>query len=204
MKVFDVATGELLRTFEGHTHHVLSVCLASRRSCPGHGRRRQSRQAVERRSTVRRFARFRGLAKRSLRVQFAGAEDHFFAACGDQNLYRCDMGGERKSISTGQDFLYVVSTSLLGKSVAFGGHDSIVRVVDDNGGQLAELKPSGRSVTMGYKATPRIFSGSEAGEVRRGGSAGSPGPFLGAPQGERHQQDDQHQPERVFRRVARG
>jgi hypothetical protein len=53
------------------------------------------------------------------------------------------MGGERKSIGSGQDFLYVVSANLLGKSVAFGGHDSIVRVVDDNGAQLAELKPSG-------------------------------------------------------------
>ena len=25
MKVFDVATGQLIRNFEGHTHHVLSV-----------------------------------------------------------------------------------------------------------------------------------------------------------------------------------
>jgi WD40 repeat protein len=82
-----------------------------------------------------------GFGKEVTSLEFAGAEDHFFAACGDQHLYRCNMGGERKSVGTGQDFLYVVSTNLLGKSVAFGGHDSVVRVVDDQGAALAELKP---------------------------------------------------------------
>jgi WD40 repeat protein len=142
MKVFDVQSGNLVRTFEGHTHHVLAV-----------GWRADGRVLVTggadkvvklwNLADGSQVGTIQGFGKEVTSVQFAGAEDQFFAACGDRNLYRCNMGGERQSIGSGQDFLYVVSANLLGKSVAFGGHDSIVRVVDDNGAQLAELKPSG-------------------------------------------------------------
>ncbi len=140
MKVFDVSTGQLVRTFEGHTHHVLSVAWRAdgRILATGGADKVVKLWNAADGSQVRTI---QGFGKEVTSVQFAGAEDNFYATCGDQNLYRCNMGGERKSISTGQDFLYVVSTSLLGKSVAFGGHDSIVRVVDDKGGLVAELKP---------------------------------------------------------------
>jgi WD40 repeat protein len=140
MKVFDVASGNLVRTFEGHTHHVLSVSWRADGRVIATG----GADSVVKLWNVADGSQLRtiqGFAKEVTSVQFAGAEDHFYAACGDQNLYRCNLGGERKSIGRGQDFLYVVSTNLLGKSVAFAGHDSVVRVIDDSGTSLAELKP---------------------------------------------------------------
>jgi WD40 repeat protein len=142
MKVFDVATGALVRTFEGHTHHVLSVCWRAdgRVLATGGADKVVKLWNVADGSQIQTI---QGFGKEVTSLQFAGAEDRFYAACGDHNLYRCTVGGERASISSGQDFLYVVSADLLGKAAAFGGHDSIVRIVDDSGGQLAELKPAG-------------------------------------------------------------
>ncbi len=140
MRVFDAVSGQRVRAFEGHTHHVLSVSWRAdgRVLATGGADKIVKLWNVTDGSQIRTI---KGFGKEVTSVQFAGASDHFFAACGDQNLYRCDMSGQRQSIGKGQDFLYVVSTSLLGKSIVFGGHDSVVRVVDDQGGRLAELKP---------------------------------------------------------------
>ncbi len=140
MKVFDVASGAHVRTFEGHTHHVLSVSWRA----DGRVLATAGADKVVKLWNFADGAQLRtiqGFGKEVTSLEFAGASDGVFVACGDQSLYRCDMGGDRKPIARGEDFLYVVRTSRLGKSIAFGGHDSVVRVVEEGGKSLAELKP---------------------------------------------------------------
>ncbi len=129
-----------MRTFEGHTHHVLSVSWRA----DGRVLATAGADKVVKLWNFADGAQLRtiqGFGKEVTSLEFAGASDGVFVACGDQSLYRCDMGGDRKPIARGEDFLYVVRTSRLGKSIAFGGHDSVVRVVEEGGKSLAELKP---------------------------------------------------------------
>lgn len=139
MKAFDVQTGELIRTFEGHTHHVLSVGWRAdgRVLVTGGADQVVKLWNVQDGSQIRTI---QGFGKEVTAVSFAGSTDAFYATCGDQNLYRCDMGGDRKSVGRGDDFLYVVSLNLMGDQIAYAGHDSIVRVIDGDGKQVVELK----------------------------------------------------------------
>jgi WD40 repeat protein len=140
MKVFDVANGSLVRTFEGHTHHVLGVSWRA----DGRVLATAGADKVVKLWNFADGAQIRtisGFGKEVTSLEFAGASDALFAACGDQSLYRCDMAGDRKPLASGKDFLYVVRTNLLGKQVAFGGHDSVVRLVEEGGKSLAELNP---------------------------------------------------------------
>ncbi len=139
MKLFRVDDGSHVRTFEGHTHHVLSVAWRAdgRVLVSGGADKLVKLWNVSDGSQIRTI---QGFGKEVTSLIFAGAQDRFFAACGDQNLYRCEVGGERKSIGRGDDFLYVATVDRLGKQVAFGGHDSVVRIVDEDGKQRAEAK----------------------------------------------------------------
>jgi WD40 repeat protein len=139
MKAFEVETGKLLRTFEGHTHHVLSVSWRADGRVLASGGADQVVKLwnVQDSSQIRTI---QGFGKEVTGVNFAGSSDALYATCGDQNIYRCDMGGDRKSVGRGDDFLYVVTLNLMGNQIAFGGHDSIVRVIDDQGKPVAELK----------------------------------------------------------------
>ena len=140
MKIFELESGKLVRTFEGHTHHVLSVSWrADGRALATGG----ADKLVKIWNSVdgSQLKTIQGFGKEVVSLQFAGTTDEFYAACGDHHLYRCNVGGERKSIGKGTDFLYTVSTSAAGESVTFAGQDSVVRVVDREGKLLAELAP---------------------------------------------------------------
>jgi WD40 repeat protein len=141
MKVFDVESTNHVRTFEGHTHHVLSVSWRAdgRVLATGGADKVVKLWNFADGSQIRTI---QGFGKEVTSLQFAGSTDALFATCGDQHLYRCDMGGDRRSVGQGKDFLYVVSVDLIGKSIAFGGHDSIVRAVDADGKQRVELSPA--------------------------------------------------------------
>ena len=141
MKVFDVESGEHQRTFEGHTHHVLSVdWRADGRVLATGG----ADKVVKIWNTLdgSQLKTIQGFGKEVAALQFAGTTDDFFTACGDHNLYRCNVGGDRTSIGKGSDFLYAVSANAVGEKIAFAGHDSVLRIVDREGKQVTELKPS--------------------------------------------------------------
>jgi len=140
MKVFDIDSGKLVRTFEGHTHHVLCVgWRADGRVLATGGADKVVK--VWKVSDGSQLKTIQGFGKEIVALQFAGSTDNFYAACGDQNLYRCDVGGKRESVGRGEDFLYSVSVSATGDAIAFAGHDSVVRIVDADGKVVAELKP---------------------------------------------------------------
>lgn len=141
MKVFDLESGDLVRNYEGHTHHVLCVAWrADGRALATGG----ADKVVKVWNTVdgSQIKTIQGFGKEVAALQFAGSTDDFFTACGDHNVYRCNVGGDRKSIGKGTDFLYAVSTNALGEKVAFAGHDSVLRIVDREGKAIIEFNPA--------------------------------------------------------------
>ncbi|MDG2385527.1 MAG: hypothetical protein P8N76_27910 [Pirellulaceae bacterium] len=137
MKVFDVETGELAKTFEGHTHHVLDVAWqADGRVLATAGADKVVK--VWDFNNGSQIKTIQGFGKEVTALDFSGSTNRFFAACGDQSLYRCNTEGARDGIGKAQDFLYAVSSNRTGDTVVFAGHDSVVRMVDSDGKEPIE------------------------------------------------------------------
>ena len=137
MKVFDLKTGELEKTFEGHTHHVLDVAWqADGRVLATAGADKVVKvwdfQNGSQIKTIQ------GFGKEVTALDFSGSTNRFFAACGDRSLYRCNTEGARDGIGKAQDFLYAVSSNRTGDTVVFAGHDSVVRMVNSDGKEPIE------------------------------------------------------------------
>jgi WD40 repeat protein len=132
-----VRTGKLLKSFEGHTHHVLDVgwkadgkLLASAgadnvvkvwdyekgeqvRTIPAHG-------------------------KQVTRLVFIGKTSQFVTCSGDTQVrfWNADNGGNTRNFGGSTDFLYAVGVSPDGAVVAAGGEEGIVRLYNGGNGQL--------------------------------------------------------------------
>ena len=144
MKVFEIATGSLVRNFEGHTHHVLSVSWqADARVLATAGADKVVK--LWNMKDGSQLKTIQGFGKEVTALQHYGPNDQFVAVCGDQSIYRCNQSGARDGIGRAGDFLYTVSSSEDGKTVAYGGHDSIVRVIDSEGKAVTELRPPSKN-----------------------------------------------------------
>lgn len=140
MKVSDVDTGKVVKTFEGHTHHVLSV------SWQADGRVLATAGAdkvvkIWNYQDGSQLKTIQGFGKEVTSLRHFGPNDNFVAVSGDQSVYSCNAGGSRKGIGKANDFLYCVSVSPVGNTIAFAGHDSIVRVIDEKGKSVTTLEP---------------------------------------------------------------
>jgi WD40 repeat protein len=142
VKVFEVPGGKFLKSFEGHTHHVLDVgwrfdgkVLASAgadnvvkvwnydtgeqtRTIPAHG-------------------------KQVTRLLFVGKTPQFLTCSGDQQvrLWNSDTGGNTGNYSGSTDFVYAVGVSPDGTVVASGGEEGIVRLYKSSGQPFKLLLP---------------------------------------------------------------
>jgi WD40 repeat protein len=65
------------------------------------------------------------------------------ASCGDKtvSMKRADNGGNVRSFSGGEDFMYSVAVSADGKTIVAGGQDSVVRIWLENGNVHATFAP---------------------------------------------------------------
>lgn len=141
MKVFDVASGELVRGFEGHTHHVLGVAWSA------DGRRLASSGAdksvkIWDALTGEQQRTIGGFRKEATAVRFVGLENQVLVSSGDQSVQikRGDNGGNVRAFGGFSDFVHCVDISADGRTIAAGGQDSIVRIWSNDGQQLAELR----------------------------------------------------------------
>jgi WD40 repeat protein len=128
VKVLDLATGKVVKTFEGHTHHVLGV------SWKRDGRTLASAGADnvikvwdfvtgERKKTIE------GFAKEVTSVSFVGITDQTLASSGDDQVRMVNENGDKiRSFEGATNFMNSASITPDGRIVIAGGDDGVLRV----------------------------------------------------------------------------
>ena len=136
VRVTELATGKVVKQFEGHTHHVLGVSwnrnertLASAGADNAvkfwdfaHGEKKKN---------------IGGFDKEVTAISYVGYTDQALAVSGDAKvrLVRED-GSDVRSFSGANDFVESAAVTPDGKFVIAGGQDSVLRVWDGMDGKL--------------------------------------------------------------------
>ena len=141
VKVLDLATGTVAKTFEGHTHHVLGV------SWKRDGRTLASAGADnvikvwdfvtgERKKTIE------GFGKEVTSISFVGITDQALASSGDDQIRTVNENGEKiRSFEGGNNFINSASITPDGKIVIAGGHDGVLRVWNGTNAEVLATFP---------------------------------------------------------------
>ncbi len=129
VKVFNVASGEFVRAFEGHTHHVMDV------SWKGDGTALASAGAdnaikvwnVETGEQARTIATY---TRQVTSLQFVGMQDLFVSSSGDKRVFfhTASNGQPAREFKGCTDYVYRAATNPDGTLVVSGGEDGSVRV----------------------------------------------------------------------------
>ncbi|QVL32069.1 NB-ARC domain protein [Telmatocola sphagniphila] len=146
VKVFEVPSGKLLKSFEGHTHHVLDVAWKS------DGKALASAGAdnvikiwdYDKGEQIRTIQ--QAHTKQVTRLAFIGKTPTFMSVSGDNafKLWNSDNGGMQRNYSGNIDYLYALAISDDGKLAAVGGEEGVVRVYKiENPQPIKVLLPPG-------------------------------------------------------------
>jgi WD40 repeat protein len=136
IKVWTVPEGKFVKSFEGHTHHVLDVGWMA------YGKKLASAGAD---NTVKVWDYERGEQERTInahakqvtRLQFIGKTNQFATCGGDAQVKFFNTGGGQTKIFQGNnDFVYAISVSADGQMVAAGGQEGVARVYNAANAQL--------------------------------------------------------------------
>ncbi len=129
VKVFNVSSGEFVRAFEGHTHHVMDV------SWKGDGTALASAGAdnaikvwnVETGEQSRTIATY---TRQVTSLQFVGLQDMFVSSSGDKRVFfhTASNGQPAREFTGSTDYVYRAATTPDGTLVVSGGEDGNVRV----------------------------------------------------------------------------
>lgn len=144
-KLIDLATGKVVRTLEGHTHHVLGTAwrgnlfVVATSSADGNVKLWNSETGEQLRTLT-------GFGKEVTGVRFVAGSPHCVAASGDATirLFNTDSGSHDRSFGGSPDFVQAMDLSLDGATLAAGGEDGVLRVwkVED-GALLHSFPPPG-------------------------------------------------------------
>ncbi|MCI0462591.1 MAG: NB-ARC domain protein [Gemmataceae bacterium] len=143
IKVFEVPSGKLVKSFEGHTHQVLDVGWHS-------GGNLLASAGADNTVKVWDFAKgeqvrtINAHTKQVTRLVFVGKSANFVTCSGDQTVkfWNVQNGGNVRNFGGNNDFVYAVGVTPDGSIVAAGGEEGIVRVYNGNNGQLVRsLQP---------------------------------------------------------------
>jgi WD40 repeat protein len=142
IRLLDIASGQVLRTLEGHTHHVLSIAWQDDgRSLASASADRTVKvwdtETGEQRQTIA------GFGKEITAVAFVGATNQLAAACADGQVRLHDAGNGKavRTFNASGDFLFSLALTQDGQSLLAAGQSGILRTwkVDD-ASLLNELK----------------------------------------------------------------
>ncbi|MEZ6061406.1 MAG: c-type cytochrome domain-containing protein [Planctomycetaceae bacterium] len=144
VKVFDVATGEHVRSYEGHTHHVMDV------SWKGDGATLASAGAdnaikVWNAETGEQARTITTYSKQVTSLEFVGMQDEFISSSGDRRIFRhrAGDGAGVREFSGCPDYVYCTAVTFDGSIVAAGCEDGILRVWNGaDGAEVAKFEPA--------------------------------------------------------------
>lgn len=129
LKVFNVETGEHVRSYEGHTHHVMDVSWkGDRTSLVSAGAdnvlKVWNAETGEQRRTISTHK------KQVTSVEYIGLQDSFISSSGDKRIVLSQAGDGKavREFAGSGDYVYCSSVTGDGKVVVAGGEDGVVRV----------------------------------------------------------------------------
>lgn len=137
VKIFDVATGKFVKSFEGHTHHVLDVAWkADESTIVSSGADNVIKvwniETGEQKRTIS------GYAKQVTSISFLGLGDNIVSGGGDKTvrMHLTTNGKNYRNLGGSTDYVYSVAGSRDEATVIAGGEDGILRVWDAKTGKL--------------------------------------------------------------------
>lgn len=134
IKLWNVETGELLKTLEGHTHHVNSIAWNV------NNRQLSSASAdasvkIWDVSTGQATRTITGLSGELTRLVYVGRDDRVGFVSGDNyfRVYRTDNGGRETNAKVAEGYLYALASNRDGTLFVLGGADGNAKIVDKAG-----------------------------------------------------------------------
>jgi WD40 repeat protein len=138
VKVFDVATKQFVRAFEGHTHHAMDVSWKGDRTIlasagADNAIKIWNAETGEQARTIATYTR------QVTSVQFVGLQDMILSGSGDKRVFfhTASNGNPAREFKGNPDYVYRTATNTDGTLVVSGGEDGVVRVW--NGADAAEI-----------------------------------------------------------------
>ncbi|MDI1313627.1 c-type cytochrome domain-containing protein [Prosthecobacter sp.] len=136
-RVTDIATGKQVNLFEGHTHHVMGVAFRN------DGRVLATAGADGAVMTWdmingERKRKVEGWTKEVTSLQFIGATNQIVTSAGDNRIrIVTDDGTEVRAMANLPDYMQAAASAPNGSAIIGGGEDSLLRVWDGAGKELA-------------------------------------------------------------------
>ena len=137
VKVWSLPDGKFVKSFEGHTHHVLDVgWMADGKLLASAGGDNTVKvwdfEKGEQARTINAHA------KQVTRLIFVGKKSEFITAGGDNAVkaFNATNGGNVRTFPGGTDFIYAIGASPDGAIVVAGGQEGVVRVYNGTNGQM--------------------------------------------------------------------
>jgi WD40 repeat protein len=146
VKLWNLADGKLVRSFEGHTHHVLGIAWRpDGRVLVSSGADMvlkvwDARSGDQLRTVQNQFT------KEVTSVSFV-TDDLIVASGGDAKVrfINSTNGSNQRDFPGATEYMYSVTASADGKTILAGGLDSVLRVWNDQGQELAKFSPPPRA-----------------------------------------------------------
>ena len=140
-KIVDVTTGKVVRTLEGHTHHVLGVAWQrDGRTLLTTGADNVAK--VWNTTTGERRKNVEGFGKEITAAAFVGVGDEAVLSGGDGQVVLVKSTGEKvRSFAGATDYVYAVATTADGTVVLAGGADGVLRAWNGKDGKLVAEFP---------------------------------------------------------------
>jgi WD40 repeat protein len=153
MKVFKVADGSFVRSFEGHTHHVTGVSwradgrLLATCGADGAVKVWDARSGDQQRTVE-------GAKKEVTGIRFVADSDTVIIGTGANTVRQINAanGGNVRDYPGSQDYVFCVAASADGKTILAGGQESVLRAWNDQGqvlGTFEAPKSEAATVTAG-------------------------------------------------------
>jgi WD40 repeat protein len=137
VKIWNTADGSLIRSLEGHTHHVLGVAWRMDGKILASGSADNTIKVWDTTNGEQKRT-IQGLQKEVTSISFVADGPRAIVSAGDNTvrLYNTDSGGNERNFGGAADFVYSAATSADGKLVVGGGQDGVLRLWNGENAQV--------------------------------------------------------------------